>query len=151
MYSEQDLALINGKIKKNLSLLLPIVAVILALYIGGMVWAVEWLVMVAGPALFVAICYGVLAYLRPNMQYRRFLLDLRDGLSRELRGTVVSVAEQDEMQDGARVLPVHIFLTDEQDERIVYLNASKKDYLPGPGTEVELQCFGRHIREARAL
>ena len=139
MYSEQDLIQINRKIKKNLVVLLPILAALIAVYVAGIVAALEWLVMVTGPLIFVAACYGALAYLRPNMRYRRFLLDLQEGLSREICGNIE--------QDGVRVLPVHIFLPEEQDERIVYLNASKQDQFPQPGADVKLHCFGRHIRE----
>ena len=147
MYSEQDLRQINQKIKKNLLVLLPVLAALIAVFVAGIVAALEWLVMVTGPLIFVAACYGVLAYLRPNMRYRRFLLDLHEGLSREISGNVVSVADTAEEQDGVRVLPVHIFLPEEQDERIVYLNASKRDQFPQPGADVKLHCFGRHICE----
>ena len=65
-----------------------------------------------------------------------------------MHGTIVSVSDTPEEQDGAMVLPVHLLLTEEQDERIVYLNASKADLFPKTGTEVLLRCCGRHIREA---
>ena len=60
---------------------------------------------------------------------------------------------KDELENlyGVRVLPVRIFLNDEQDERIVYLNASKTAGFPAVGSEVKLSCFGRHIREVVAL
>ena len=49
-----------------------------------------------------------------------------------MRGRVVSVADEPEFQDGAFVLPVHLLLADERDERIVYLNASKRAEFPQP-------------------
>ena len=58
------------------------------------------------------------------------------------------ITDQEDLQDGVRVLPVHIFLESEQDERIVYLDVSKADQFPAPGARVRLNCFGRHIKEA---
>ena len=146
MYSENDMKAINGRIRKNLLVLAPVLAALLAAYVYALAAGVEWLAMAAGPLIFVAACYGFLACLWPNLRYRRFLLDMDQGLSRELRGSVVDIAGTAELQDGAMVLPVRLFLDDAGDERIVYLNASKREGFPGPGTPVALRCYGRHIR-----
>ena len=100
------------------------------------------------------------------------------GLSRELRGTIAGIGEVPELQDGARVLPVRLVLDpdadgdgrdrperrasveavrlgleepDGSDERIVYLNVSKREGFPGAGARVALTCFGRHIREVEVV
>ena len=146
LYSEKDFEEINGKLRKNLIVLLPILAAILAAFIYGLSAGIEWLAMAAGPLLFVAACYGFLAYLLPNLRYRGFLRDLNDGLSRDMEGTLVEIAEQPEYQDGARVLQGRIFLDEAQDERFVYLNYTKREGFPKPGAHVILHCFGRHIR-----
>ena len=170
MYTEQDLNVINARIRKNWLVLGPILAALLAGYIYALSAGIEWLAMVLGALLFVAACYGLLAYLIPNMRYRGFLLDMEAGLSRDVRGTIVEISENAELQDGAMVLPVRVKLDpdqlessmpvgtveskrlglesneDTEDERIVYLNTSKRAMLPGPGTEVVLHCYGRHIK-----
>ncbi len=151
MYSEQDMIEINRRIRKNWLVLVPVLAALLAAYVYGLSAGVQWLVMIAGPLVFVAACFGFLAYLWPNMRYRRFLRDMGEGLSREMRGRIVEISEKAELQDGAMVLPVRIFLDDARDERIVYLNASKRAGFPGPGADVALTCFGRHIRRAEEL
>ena len=173
MYSERDMHEIDRRIRTNLMVLLPVLAALLAAYIWGLAAGVKWLVMAAGPMMFAAACFGFLGWLWPNLRYRRFLRDMNDGLSREMRGTVVAISEAAEPQDGAMVLPVRILLDDaggekalprasaaavrlgleapnEADERIVYLNASKRAGFPGPGAKVALQCYGRHIRQATA-
>ena len=170
MYTEQDLNVINARIRKNWLVLGPILAALLAGYIYALSAGIEWLAMVLGALLFVAACYGLLAYLIPNMRYRGFLLDMEAGLSRDVRGTIVEISATAELQDGAMVLPVRVKLDpdqlessmpvgtveskrlgldsneDTEDERIVYLNTSKRAMLPGPGTEVVLHCYGRHIK-----
>ena len=170
MYTEQDLNVINACIRKNWLVLGPILAALLAGYIYALSAGIEWLAMVLGALLFVAACYGLLAYLIPNMRYRGFLLDMEAGLSRDVRGTIVEISGTAELQDGAMVLPVRVKLDpdqlessmpvgtveskrlglesneDTEDERIVYLNTSKRAMLPGPGTEVVLHCYGRHIK-----
>lgn len=174
MYSEQDFNEINGKIRKNWLALGPVLAALLAAYVYGFVARIKWLAMTAGPLLFVAACFGVLAWLWPNGRYKRFLEDMESGLSREVRGTIVEIGETAELQDGARVLPVRVKLEpdearasleasvasrrlslesreDTEDERIVYLNASKREGFPEEGSAVRLDCFGRHIKSVAAL
>ena len=146
LYSERDMIEINRRIRGDLLALIPVLAALAAVYVYALAAGVQWLAMAAGPLIFVAACYGFLACLWPNLRYRRFLLDMDQGLSREMRGSVVDIAGTAELQDGAMVLPVRIFLDDAGDERIVYLNASKREGFPGPGTPVALRCYGRHIR-----
>ena len=147
MYSERDVAEIKARIRKNILVLVPIVAVIFAAYVYALHTRVEWLAMLMGALLFVAITYGLIAYLIPNLRYRFFLRDMQTGLTREMQGVVLSVSEQAEDQDGARVLPVHMRVPEDEDDRIVYLNASKTAGFPRPGAEVRLRLYGRHIRE----
>ena len=169
MYSERDMAEINGKIRKSCLALGPVLAALAAAYVYALSARVKWLAMVAGPLLFVAACFGFLFFLWPNLRYRGFLRDMQQGLSRDVKGTIVSISEDAQLQDGAMVLPVRVRLDpdadaaeakqtsalaerlrletddDTRDERIVYLNASKRAGFPGPGARVTLHCFGRHI------
>ena len=110
LYSERDMIEINRRIRGNLLALIPVLAALAAVYVYALAAGVQWLAMAAGPLIFVAACYGFLACLWPNLRYRRFLLDMDQGLSREMRGSVVDIAGTAELQDGAMVLPVRIFL-----------------------------------------
>lgn len=148
MYSEKDILEINGRIRKTLSAFIPTLIVLIAVYVAALIIPVRWLVYAAGILICIAIVYGLVNCLIPQMRYRRFLLDMASGLSREMQGTIVEIAQKEDLQDGVRVLPVRIFLDAEQDERIVYLNASKADLFPQAGEKVALRCYGRHIREA---
>ena len=151
MYSDQDCIEIRNRLRKNWAVLAPLLIVILAIYIVALRRRIEWLAMIMGPLLFVAACFGIIAYIYPTAKYRHFLQELQTGLTREMRGTIVSISDSPEEQDGAMVLPVHLLLMEEQDERIVYLNASKADLIPEIGSEVLLRCCGRHIREASLI
>ena len=117
MYSQQDYLDINRKIRKKEAILGAVLLVILAGYIAALIMRVRWLAMLCGPLLFVAGCFGIIFALWP------------------------------ELQDGAMVFPVHIRLDKDQDDHIVYLNASKAEGFPPAGTKVILQCGGRHIRD----
>ena len=176
MYTEQDMNDINARLRKNWLALIPVWLVILAAYVFALAARVRWLAMVAGPLLFVAVCYGIVDRLWPLMRYRRFLRDMENGLSREVRGTVVAIDAAAQLQDGAMVLPVRLRLEadgsgaeparhssiaaerlnlesaeDTRDERVLYLNASKREMMPGAGASVRLRCFGRHIRQAEVV
>ena len=172
MYSEQDMNEINVRIRRDWLTLVPVLAAILAVYIYALAARVQWLAMAAGPLLFVAACYGFLARLWPNLRYRRFLRDMESGLSREIRGTIVGISDAAQLQDGVMVLPVRLRVAagadgdrpavgesaqaqrlrlegageDTRDERILYLNVSKRQHMPAPGTKAVLHCFGRHIK-----
>lgn len=170
MYSEKDMAEIKGRIHKNWLVLAPILALLLAAYIYGLSARVQWVSMAAGPLLFVAACFGFLAFLWPNLRYKGFLQDMQMGLSRDVRGTILEIGQTPQPQDGAMVLPVRLALAEEEvagreemrasvmaerlgvgkteddrNERILYLNASKRDAMPAAGAKVRLHCYGRHI------
>ena len=171
MYTEQDMTVINGIIRKNWLVLTPILIALLAAYVYALHAGIQWLAMAAGALLFVAACYAILAYLVPNTRYRSFLESLENGLTRDVRGTIVAVSDETEYQDGARVVPVRVRVEpdesggpevrhtsalaerlrldegeDTEAERIVYLNVSKREGFPGPGARVTLTCCGRHIK-----
>lgn len=178
MYSQKDMDQINGRIRGNLLVLGPVLAVLLAGYIYALKAGVQWLAMVIGPLMFVAACYGFLARLWPDLRYRRFLNDMAEGLTRNVTGTVLDIAEVPELRDGAMVLPVRLRLAEDpsrggeaahtsalaerlrleqpeaaadgEDVRILYLNASKREGFPAPGAQVSLLCSGRHIRQVNA-
>lgn len=176
MYTDRDLAEINGRIRKNWMVLLPVLAVLVAAYVLALVVRVKWLALVAGAMIFVAACYGIIAWLWPNMRYRGFLRDMEAGLSRDITGTIVDVSDAAELHDGAWVLPVRVELFEEEtagredmrsstladrleaqaaqstrNERIVYLNTSKREGFPEAGARVRLCCFGRHIKRVERL
>lgn len=174
MYSERDMNEINGRIRRGWLALIPVLVVFGAAFVFALVKRNHTLALVAAPLLIVAFIYGFVARLWPNLRYRRFLRDMQDGLSRDLRGVIVSIDDKAELQDGAMVLPVKVRLDrtdggapsgasalseriqqleageDDREERIVYLNASKRNLLPPPGSSVTLRCFGRHIRSVEA-
>ena len=147
MYSEQDRIAVSRRIRVDCIVIAAVAALLLAAYIAGLVARVRWLTTASGVLLFTASAFGVIYFLMPKLRYRRFLADLSRGLTHEMAGSVVSVADAAQEQDGARVLPVHILLDAEQDERIVYLNASKRALFPGAGAHVRLRLCGRHILE----
>ncbi|MBQ8972635.1 MAG: hypothetical protein IJ074_06095 [Clostridia bacterium] len=147
MYTEQDDRHIAGELRRYGIITGVLVVALLTVYILSLKYRWSAAAMVTACALFIAVAFMVLEYLWPCARYKRFLKDMREGLHRELEGTIVEIADQEDLQDGVRVLPVRIFLEDEQDERIVYLNADKRAQFPQAGAKVRVNCFGRHIRE----
>ena len=147
MYTEADFAEINRRIARCRAVLLPVLAALVALVALSILRRWQVAAFVSAGLLAVAAVFGLLFYLTPLMRYRAFLNDMQSGLSREMTGAVVSVAQTPEIQDGSRVLPVHLLLSKEQDERIIYLNASKRALFPDPGAQVRVTLCGRHIRD----
>ena len=151
MYTEQDRTDIRQRLVRYSVILAVILVALIAVYVMCMIVRIQWLAMADAVAMFAAACFMWCVFLYPCIRYMVFLKDMRTGLTREMVGSIVEVAEKEDLQDGVRILPVRIFLQDEQDERIVYLNASKVGGFPKAGTEVRLSCFGRHIKEVAAV
>ena len=147
MYTEQDRTDIRQRIVKYSVILAVILAALIAVYVTCMIVRIQWLAMIDAAAMFAATCFMWCVYLYPCIRYMGFLKDMRTGLAREIRGSVVEVSGKEDLQDGVRVLPVRILLSEEEGERIVYLNATKAERFPKAGAEVCLHCFGRHIKE----
>ena len=147
MYSEADMTLIKSKVRKNLLVLALVLAVLITGYVITIVKAVQWLMMVFGALIFVAICYAVIVYLAPNIRYLIFLKDMKNGLEKDFSGHILSVDEKEETQDGVRVLPVHFYIDADNDERLFYLNASKQELFKVTDGTTTIRCYGRHIKQ----
>ena len=149
-----------------------VVALLLVPYVYALAARVKWLAYAGGALLFVAAAYGIIAHITPNLRYQRFLRDMQIGGSHDLLGVVLSVDPEESIQDGVRVQQVRLMLDAEdgraprttasvaaarleqkqaEDERILYLNASKAANFPPAGAKVKLRCFGRHIVECAVV
>ena len=149
MYGEADFTVIERRIRRNWIVWVSVVALCLVLFVLGLARRVPGLTYLSAVAAAVAGCFGFLYCQLPCLRYRGFLRDLRDGLSREMAGEIVSIADTLEPQDGAMVLQVHLRLDD--GECIVYLNAAKRDLFPPVGSRVQLKLCGRHVLEAHRI
>ena len=145
MYGEGDITAIDRSIRGTWLWLAPTLVILLGLFITSLIVRIEWLAYASAAGLAVMACFGFGYCLWPKLRYRRFLTDMGEGLSREMAGRIVEISETVELQDGARVLPVRIWLDSEDDERIIYLNVSKRDRFPGEGEWVRLRLYGRHV------
>lgn len=151
MYTQQDQIQNKKRIIKYCVIMGVVLAGMLAVYIMGIKNRWESVVMTDGCAMFAWTCFMWVMFIWPCIKYSFFLKDMGQGIGRELVCSIVEVSGNEEMQDGVRVLPVRVFLESEQDERIVYLNATKTEGFPKAGTPVKLGCFGRHIKQVTLL
>ena len=147
MYTERDMADIRRRIRRDGLALALATAALLAAYVAGILLRVKPLMLAAGVLLVMAVIFFVSFFLLPDLRYRRFLVEMGEGLMHEAAGSVLSVSGEPEYQDGARVLRVHLMLDEPRDERILYLNASKRDMMPPTGTQARFKLYGRHIRQ----
>ena len=106
MYGEQDYIDIERRIRRNRLVWLPVLACIAALFVLALAKRVQWLAYAAGIGFAVVACFAFAFHQLPCLNYRKFLREMDSGLSREMAGQVVSISDQVDLQDGARVLPV---------------------------------------------
>jgi hypothetical protein len=147
VYTQQDKTQTKNRIIKYSVIAGVIEAVLIAEIVMCLIYRWEVLTSVTAAAMFIVVCFMWLMFIWPCIRYLLFLKDMAAGIGRELTGSVVEISAQEEMQDGVRVLPMRFFLESEQDERIVYLNATKSEFFPKAGQQVTLKCFGRHVKE----
>lgn len=150
MYTQQDKNQNKNRIIKYGVITGVVLAALIVLFVQCLTNRWEIVTMVDACLMFGWVCFMWLMFLWPCLRYSFFLNDMNRGIGRELTGSIVEVSAEEEMQDGVRVLPVRIFLESEQDERIVYLNATKAEGFPKVGAKVTLGCFGRHIKQVIA-
>ena len=153
MYSQEDKNVMRRRLWKYCIIAAFGALICIAGFVVGVHANVRSVVLAMGSAaaLFVYVCFMWLMYIYPCAKYAGYLKDMDAGLTKEMDCTILSIDEKEETQDGVRVYPVHVFLEDEQDERILYIDVSKLDQMPKQDAKVHLGCFGRHIKEARAF
>ena len=151
MYTQQDQIQNKNRIIKYCVIMGIVFIGMLVVYIMGIKNRWQSVVMTDSCAMFAWVCFMWVMFIWPCIKYSFFLKDLKQGIGRELTGSIVEISGNEDYQDGVRVLPVRFFLESEQDERIVYLNATKTEGFPAAGTRVKLGCFGRHIKQVTVL
>ena len=145
MYSDKDFTDIRNRIRANRLIWIPATLIMLALWILALILRIPWLNYLGAAATVIVGVFGFTFHQLPCLRYQKFLMDVQNGLSREMTGQILSISDDTQLQDGVRVRSVHIELED--GERIIYLNDSKKDGFPPVGAMVHVTLCGRHIVE----
>lgn len=146
MYGEQDFAAARRALRNSA---LAFGAVLLALLAG---YAAALIAGAYRPCVLLAL--GMMVWmlaagemcLLPRKRYHRFLQEMQKGLRRETQCEILGMDAKVQLQDGVHVHAVQVRLED-GDSRIFYLNASKAEFLPEPGTRCRLVSYGRHVLE----
>ena len=144
LYSDRDLQQAGRRVRSCLLGMAAVLAPLLGLYALALMRQNVLLGALAallgfGWALFM----GDLR-LAPRVRYLRFLKNLNSGLRRQTECEILCLEDGAEMQDGACVRALHVRLKD-GDSRIFYLDASKAESLPAPGSGCVLLSCGRHV------
>ena len=122
--------------------------VLLAAYVAGIALGRRWMMLAALLLGFIAALFLGDLCLLPALRYRRFLRELETGLRRSVMCTVDFLKPEAELQDGARVREMQVRL-DDGDSRIFYVNVDHAGQIPGPGAQIELESYGRHVTGVR--
>lgn len=147
MYTEADELTCQGQLKKNLWISLGIAVVTLALIVAGVILRYKW-ASVAVSALGFSLAYFVWSMKGlPWYRYRRFLRDIREGLSRVTVGRFVSVSEEEREREGVmfREFLLEVDEEGEEDERLFYWDAGKQLPQLRAGQRLTLTSFGNYI------
>lgn len=146
MYSQADFDAARRHLTRYSLRLAAALTLLAAVEAVALIKRVKPAALTAGASFAAVAVLGVAGYIIPCRRYLRFLNDMRQGLSREMAGRVVAIADAPEEHDGARVLPVRLYVHEVKDERIVYLNADKREMFPQAGAEVRVILYGRHVK-----
>lgn len=144
MYTDADLNAAERLLKARKTKLFIPLAILLAGFAAMVILGKKWAMLAFLLAAFVYAVFYADLYLLPAVRYRRFLLQIGEGLRRETEAEIVEIEDREQMQDGASVRPLHVRLTDGS-ERLFWINVRKQAQIPAPGTRVRLQSCGRHV------
>lgn len=145
MYTAEDLLNARGTAKKwSVIFILSLAATIGLLCAGCAVRSFPLAIAGSIAGSWIVLFIGDL-FLRPAVKYKKFLLSMQSGLSRDAGGTFVSLSQETEEHDGATVRVLRIDEGDGKGERVLYINASKPFPAFDIGTQLSFHCCGRHV------
>lgn len=151
MYSSKDMQKARRSLSCCCGLLALILAPLIAVYVSGIVQGRQGMMlaaMLAGFGYTVFICD---LKLLPVLRYVRFLKEMEKGLRRDMVCILESMDMQTQMQDGVRVHALHVRLAEDEDSRILYVNAGKVNMLPPMDARVRITGYGRHVVHCEVL
>ena len=151
MYNQMDMQEARRSLNRCRGLLALILGLLLAVYVLGIVWERQGLMLAALLAGFVFSVFFCDLKLLPALRYVRFLKEMEKGLRRDMVCFLDKLVEQTQMQDGVRVHALHVRLAEGGDRRILYVNAAKVNMLPPMDAKVRITGYGRHVVDCEVL
>ena len=142
MYNPEDMHKANAMVRRYGLILGLGLAALLAAYVAAILMGSQLLMLGIAVLAFWFASLEICLWLRPAVQYRKFLTDMNRGLRREYACSVDFIGENVILQDGVRVREVHVSLED-GDTRIFYINICKAT--PVANRKIRLTAYGRHI------
>ena len=147
MYSEQDFARAEVNFKKYLVAGLAVVGVGATATIVTLVFRMRYVMNVIA-VLTACVSYGFITIkVMPHIRYRRFLNEMRNGMSRETDGWFVSFSDEPRMMDGIAVHDVIIRIgSEEEDERLFLWDDDKPFPAVRTDDAIHIVSYGNHIK-----
>lgn len=150
MYTQEDTRYTKRELLRAWLTLAVISCALLGLYAAMLILRQRIPAHISLIMLFCAAFIIVDMKILPLRRYERFLYDIETGLKNDMRFELLYIADAPITIDGVSAMEWHVRLIDRDakdkldDERILYLNASKRVNIE-PGANVEAVCCGRHI------
>jgi hypothetical protein len=148
LYSEQDLALVSGQLKKRLTVLFAVCAVLLAGFIWSFIARIEPLSIALVMLIGVVLIFGLEMFCRPLHAYRKLVDTALHGRSHEALLTYDHLEEELSMVDGVSCRSL-IFLGDPDKhgtrDQLFYWDQQKHVPAFEAGRPVRLRYTGKMI------
>lgn len=146
MYTQQDFMNAQRGEKRVVWTLAILLAATLALTITLIALRIKWGA-AAAAAVGGCLCYGFYSLkAKPYINYRRFLRDIREGLSRETDAWFVSLGGAPRTVDGVEVRDFLVRVGDEEeDERLFYWDEDKPLPRVEAGQKLHIVSYGNFV------
>ncbi|NLG24555.1 MAG: hypothetical protein GX558_04320 [Clostridiales bacterium] len=146
MYTQQDYDRAGAQLKRRIVIAAIVLAIGLAALIAALIVR-NRIVTIAAAVLTGWVLYGYISLkLVPHYHYRKYLMDIRQGRSRDSEGWFVSASDETRRVDGVSVHDVIVRVGDgEEDERLFYWDDDKPMPAIPSGQRVHIHSFGNFI------
>lgn len=126
MYTEMDLADVKKQLKK---MLLLILAILLAIIVPSIVFLLRKPVWIGTTILAIGVCIAIFlwgVFGTPTYSYYRYLTDIFEGRTREIKGKVVRAEDKPIYKDN-RLLFYEVWIIDDEEteERVLLFDDNK--------------------------
>ena len=152
MYTETDYRAAAAGMRRELLIVLGVVAVTVAALCAGLAVRSEPLVI---GALAVGLCAAYTCWVvrfLPWLRYNRFLENMRTGRRRETECYFVALADSVRTVDGVSIHDLNASLDPEgEDQRLFYWDDDKPLPELAPGQKVKIESYGNFITALEAL
>jgi predicted membrane metal-binding protein len=150
MYTDKDYSDAGTALKRFIVWFSQFLLALLVAVVYALLSRTEWLIYVSAAvltagAIFLWGNFGVRIFF-----WRRFLIDMQNGMERQAEGVIASIDAQETNKEGLEFRALRLITGDETDKaggRLLYVDSTRFPLPAGPGQKVVCRLYGNYIKD----